>query len=129
MPDCEILAPFLQQGYVTGHRLPVPPTQSDREVLTGLAERVTYQNAKDRGHRELVTLVGHAPAIFAGEWVMAAATGSTTAPTVSSSRPGSARPLRPSNVDTYCPTTRACALGTRSIQSEVRKVLASDTRQ
>src|SRR5947209_7351265 len=44
-------------------------TPSDREVLTGLVERVTYQNAengfcvirvKARGHRELVTLVGHA---------------------------------------------------------------------
>jgi len=40
-------------------------------VLTGLVERVTYQNAengfcvlrlKARGHRELVTLVGHAAA-------------------------------------------------------------------
>jgi exodeoxyribonuclease V alpha subunit len=48
------------------------PTPSDREVLTGLVERVTYQNAengfcvlriKARGHRELVTLVGHAAAI------------------------------------------------------------------
>ncbi len=56
------------------------PTQSDREVLTGLVERVTYQNAengfcvlrvKARGHRELVTLVGHAATISAGEWVTA----------------------------------------------------------
>src|SRR6266480_7479303 len=56
------------------------PTPSDREVLTGLVERVTYQNAengfcvvrvKARGHRELVTLVGHAPAISAGEWITA----------------------------------------------------------
>jgi exodeoxyribonuclease V alpha subunit len=45
------------------------PTPSDREVLAGLVERVTYQNAengfcviriKARGHRELVTVVGHA---------------------------------------------------------------------
>jgi hypothetical protein len=45
------------------------PTPSDREVLTGLVERVTYQNAengfcvlrvKARDQRELVTLVGHA---------------------------------------------------------------------
>ena len=44
------------------------PTPSDHEVLTGLVERVTYQNAengfcvlrvKAHGHRELVTLVGH----------------------------------------------------------------------
>jgi hypothetical protein len=57
------------------------PTPPDREVLTGLVERVTYQNAengfcvvrvKARGHRELVTLVGHAAAISAGEWITAA---------------------------------------------------------
>jgi exodeoxyribonuclease V alpha subunit len=47
---------------------------------TGLVERVTYQNAengfcvlrvKARGQSELVTLVGHAAAISAGEWVTA----------------------------------------------------------
>jgi exodeoxyribonuclease V alpha subunit len=57
------------------------PTPPDREVLTGLVERVTYQNAengfcvlrvKARGQRELVTLVGHAAAISAGEWITAA---------------------------------------------------------
>ncbi len=56
------------------------PTPSDHEVLTGLVERVTYQNTengfcvlrvKARGHRQLVTLVGHAAAISAGEWVTA----------------------------------------------------------
>src|SRR5262249_51194770 len=56
------------------------PTPSDREVLTGLIERVTYQNAengfcvlrvKARGHRDLVTLVGHAATIAAGEWITA----------------------------------------------------------
>ncbi len=56
------------------------PTPSDREVLTGLVERVTYQNAesgfcvlriKARGHGELITLVGHAAAISAGEWATA----------------------------------------------------------
>src|SRR2546428_4094239 len=55
-------------------------TPSDHEVLTGLVERITYQNAengfcvvrvKARGHRELVTLVGHAAAISAGEWITA----------------------------------------------------------
>jgi len=53
---------------------------SDREVLAGLVERVTYQNAdnvfcvirvKARGHRDLVTLVGHAATISAGEWITA----------------------------------------------------------
>ena len=56
------------------------PTPSDREILAGLIERVTYQNAengfcvirvKARGHRDLVTLVGHAAMISAGEWITA----------------------------------------------------------
>ena len=58
----------------------IEPKPSDREVLAGLVERVTYQNAENgfcvvrvkvRGHRELVTLVGHAAAISAGEWITA----------------------------------------------------------
>src|SRR6202171_3878704 len=58
----------------------IEPIPSDREVLAGLVERVTYQNAengfcviriKARGHRELVTTVGHAATISAGEWVTA----------------------------------------------------------
>jgi exodeoxyribonuclease V alpha subunit len=57
---------------------PETPTQ---EVLAGLVERVTYQNAdngfcvirvKARGHRDLVTVVGHAAVISAGEWITAA---------------------------------------------------------
>ena len=49
-------------------------------MLAGLVERVTYHNAengfcvlriKARGHRELVTVVGHAATIAAGEWVTA----------------------------------------------------------
>ncbi len=56
------------------------PTPPDHEVLTGLVERVTYQNAengfcvlrvKARGHRDVVTVVGHAATISAGEWVTA----------------------------------------------------------
>jgi exodeoxyribonuclease V alpha subunit len=56
------------------------PSQSDREVLAGLVERVTYQNAengfcvirvKARSHRDLVTVVGHAATISAGEWITA----------------------------------------------------------
>jgi len=55
-----------------------PP--STQEVLAGLVERVTYHNAengfcvlraKARGHRDLVTVVGHATAIAAGEWITA----------------------------------------------------------
>src|SRR6266852_5212102 len=53
---------------------------STPEVLAGLVERVTYHNAengfcvlraKARGHRELVTVVGHAAIISAGEWITA----------------------------------------------------------
>jgi exodeoxyribonuclease V alpha subunit len=54
---------------------------SNQEVLAGLIERVTFHNAengfcvlriKARGHRELVTVVGHAATISAGEWITAA---------------------------------------------------------
>ena len=53
---------------------------SDREVLAGLVERVTFHNVengfcvlriKARGHRDLATVVGHAATISAGEWVTA----------------------------------------------------------
>src|SRR5438034_6724112 len=56
------------------------PEKSSQEVLAGLIERVTYHNAengfcvlraKARGHREVVTVVGHAAAIAAGEWITA----------------------------------------------------------
>src|SRR5437764_12186838 len=48
------------------------------EVLAGLVERVTFHNAengfcvlrvKARGQRELITVVGHAATIAAGEFV------------------------------------------------------------
>jgi exodeoxyribonuclease V alpha subunit len=53
---------------------------SNSEILAGLVERVTYHNsengfcvlrAKVRGHRDVVTVVGHAAAIAAGEWITA----------------------------------------------------------
>ena len=53
---------------------------SAQEVLAGLAERVTFHNVengfcvlriKARGHRDLVTVIGHAATISAGEWVTA----------------------------------------------------------
>ncbi len=53
---------------------------SQTEVLAGLVERVTFHNAengfcvlrvKARGHRDLVTTVGHAAMISAGEWITA----------------------------------------------------------
>ena len=61
-----------------------PPERSglvgDREVLAGLVERVTFHNpengfcvlrVKARGQRDLVTTVGHAAMISAGEWITA----------------------------------------------------------
>src|SRR6202453_3726116 len=56
------------------------PESSIQEVLAGLVERVTFHNAengfcvlraKARGHRDLVTVVGHAATISAGEWLTA----------------------------------------------------------
>ena len=56
------------------------PEAPNREVLAGLVERVTFHNAdngfcvlriKARGHRDLVTVVGHAAMVSAGEWITA----------------------------------------------------------
>ena len=56
------------------------PEALKQEVLAGLVERVTYHNAengfcvlraKARGHRDVVTVVGHAATIAAGEWITA----------------------------------------------------------
>ncbi len=56
------------------------PEASTQEVLAGAVERVTFHNAdsgfcvlrvKARGHRDLVTVIGHAAAISAGEWAIA----------------------------------------------------------
>ena len=61
---------------MTEHQAPWP----DGEVLAGIVERVTFHNAesgfavlrvKARGHRDLITIVGHAAAIAAGEWITA----------------------------------------------------------
>jgi hypothetical protein len=59
---------------------PQSSSQPDRAVLAGTVERVTFHNAesgfcvlrvKARAHRDLVTIVGHAPTIAAGEWITA----------------------------------------------------------
>ena len=53
------------------------------EVLAGLVERVTFHNeengfcvlrVKARGHKDLLTVIGHAASISAGEWVTASGT-------------------------------------------------------
>ncbi|AWN35952.1 SF1B family DNA helicase RecD2 [Methylobacterium radiodurans] len=59
-----------------------PPTHAPapKETLAGTVERVTFHNADNgfcvlkvqaRGKRDLVPVIGHAPAIGAGEWVVA----------------------------------------------------------
>src|SRR5690349_24719747 len=61
-------------------RMSPRPESSTQEVLAGLVERVTYHNAengfcvlraKARGLRDVVTVVGHAATIAAGEWITA----------------------------------------------------------
>jgi exodeoxyribonuclease V alpha subunit len=56
------------------------PEQAQQEVLAGIVERVTFHNeengfcvlrVKARGVRDLVTVVGHAAVISAGEWITA----------------------------------------------------------
>jgi exodeoxyribonuclease V alpha subunit len=55
-------------------------TASSTEVLAGLVDRVTFHNAengfyvlrvKARGQRDLITVIGHAAMISAGEFVQA----------------------------------------------------------
>src|SRR5665648_276865 len=57
-----------------------PPPSPERENLAGLVERVTFHNedsgfcvlrVKARGQRDLITVIGHAAAIGAGEFVQA----------------------------------------------------------
>lgn len=56
---------------------------AEKEALAGIVERVTFHNAengfcvlriKARGHRDLITVVGHAATISAGEWITATGT-------------------------------------------------------
>src|SRR5438045_2274957 len=70
----------MRASELVNNRLKPQPESATQEVLAGLVERVTFHNAengfcvlriKARGHRELVTTVGHAASISAGEWVTA----------------------------------------------------------
>jgi exodeoxyribonuclease V alpha subunit len=70
-----------QRSVILQHAEPSKQTEApDRDVLGGLVERVTFHNAengfcvlrvKARGHRDLITVVGHAATISAGEWLTA----------------------------------------------------------
>jgi hypothetical protein len=60
-----------------------PPDAATSEVLAGVVERVTFHNpesgfcvlrVKARGQRDLITVVGHAATISAGEFVQASGT-------------------------------------------------------
>ncbi len=62
---------------------PAHASPQPTEVLAGSIERVTFHNAENgfcvlrinaRGHRDLVTVVGHAAEISAGEWVTVSGT-------------------------------------------------------
>src|ERR1700682_6802226 len=57
-----------------------PRTSAPTEVLAGLVERVTFHNeengfcvlrVKARGQRDLITVLGHASMISAGEFIQA----------------------------------------------------------
>jgi exodeoxyribonuclease V alpha subunit len=61
-------------------RMSPQPEPLTQEALAGLVERVTYHNAENgfcvlraraRGHRDVVTVVGHVATISAGEWITA----------------------------------------------------------
>ena len=60
-----------------------PKTSTPTEVLAGLVDRVTFDNpengfcvlrVKARGQRDLITVLGHAAMISAGEFVQASGT-------------------------------------------------------
>jgi exodeoxyribonuclease V alpha subunit len=69
---------------IAGQSSGIPDTTAQpTEVLAGSIERVTFHSAesgfcvlriKARGHRDLVTVVGHAAEISAGEWVTVSGT-------------------------------------------------------
>src|SRR5438105_1317628 len=67
-------------GDSTAPTMKHPSENQLQEVLAGLVERVTYHNAvsgfcvlraRARGHRDVVTVIGHAATISAGEWITA----------------------------------------------------------
>ena len=69
-----------------------------RERLMGLVERVTFHSpengfcvlrVKARSQRDLVTIVGHAATISAGEWIAASGEWTNDGPTVCNSALGS----------------------------------------
>ena len=83
-PGMQGLADKVRPHAATGEMIlccmSLQPESLTQEVLAGLVERVTYHNAENgfcvlraraRGHRDVVTVVGHAATIAAGEWITA----------------------------------------------------------
>src|SRR5260221_1382552 len=61
-------------------RMSSQPESATQDTVAGLVERVTYHNAENgfcvlraraRGHRDVVTVIGHVATISAGEWTTA----------------------------------------------------------
>src|SRR6202521_2054716 len=70
----------MRDGAARDHVRQDPAASPPPEVLAGLVERVTFHNADNgfcvlrvqaRGHRDLITVIGHAAVIAASEWVTA----------------------------------------------------------
>ena len=87
--------------------LATPPEReapaAEREALAGLVERVTYHNpengfcvlrVKARGQRDLITVLGHAAMISAGEFVQASGAWVNDRPTSALSSAASSRNAR-----------------------------------
>ena len=77
------MARAAERNQPNGSSSGAPGAGQPTEVLAGSIERVTFHNAstgfcvlriKARGHRDLVTVVGHAAEISAGEWVTVSGT-------------------------------------------------------
>jgi hypothetical protein len=87
------------------------PTESGAEILAGLVERVTFHNeengfavlrVKARGKRDLVTVVGHAAVISAGEFIHASVVQTTVSLRVK------AQSLAVVTASGVAPTRRGC---------------------
>ena len=89
-PRCDIWARI-----AAVQKMKHPSENESQEALAGHVERVTYHNvengfcvlrAKARGHRDVVTVVGHAATMAAGEWITASGEWVTIGHTASSSK-------------------------------------------
>jgi exodeoxyribonuclease V alpha subunit len=108
------------------------PRTVETEALAGLVERVTFHNpdngfcvlrVKARGQRELITMVGHAATISAGEFVQAPEDGVNKIISLVTDRIPNAFGLDPiTDIQVLCPMNRG-GLGARSLNIELQKAL------